>query len=568
MLRNTRGLSRPYRLSNLVGARRFKLNDSDIKGEDRKITKDDSKPKETSEFKVILNAELETTNKSDGVSLASAVQGGISLDNSSSASSNSSNTSSHPHTPLPSLMPMPKIPLHIQQTLEKINQMTHKELVTQKFLDGDRRPFLSTKADGFLLRKNLIRDLPNLIDLFLEAGAESESGPKNNAGLYPDDSLEDINKIYSDLSKLDRDEAVYKKYFEKYGIKQDLSNELIQGFNGIADKFQLIRRGETFQLPLSPNQFRFEANIFNMPYNVPGFDVSFSGIPLRFGQQRHKSKDLPVELVKDLRMFEKSVPIRKTDLDFATDSELKEQDEDKSITVHPEVDTVGLVEKVKLMERDCIEISHSLDHYRPFPIPSTSNTQHPNYSSIALLEFLITSVQRSLVKEIEEYLGGMYRSPDMIFKPNLYYLFEKRKPKILSMWNENGATEISLPIKLAKLSSFPLSVYNIKTRKEKRFLRLHLFKIYMINLEGLIDRLTTMKYQTEALKNNFLKRLVDRIYKEIDSELINQVIKDLSIPSKKLEEFSIGKDVGVLMYKPFENSSFKRIIWTKNGWGV
>lgn len=455
----------------------------------------------------------------------------------------------------PDLVPTPSVPPHIQQTLEKVNAMSYRELRMQKFLDADR-PFLSTKAEGALMRKNLIRDLPATIDLFDDTKADADSG------VYPTNTFEDVARIYSDLAQLDTDETVYNKYYDRYNILRGDTNDIMQGFNGIAEKFQLVRRGESFNLPLSPNHYRFEVNLFNMPYNVPGFDVSLLGMPLRFGGQMYTSRQLPLELVKDLRAFDKTVALHKRDLDFETDQQKKMKEE--STTIHPEVDTMGLVQKVKVIEQDCIELQHhSLDDYRPFPIPQWS----PTIKYLGLFEYLVTSLQKKLVQEIEEFFGGTYRSPDTLFRTNLFYLFEKKKPKILQLWNRKGATEISLPIQLVRLSGLPLSSYQIKTRKERRFLRLQLFKIYRINVEGLIDRLITMKYQTERAKNLFLKKTFEKMYHDIDNELLAQVIKDCTVPKLKLMLRHDGREAEVIMFTPFQNGSFKRAIWTKQGWG-
>ncbi|CAH2352905.1 hypothetical protein CLIB1423_08S03818 [[Candida] railenensis] len=568
----------------IIYSRRFKSNDNgnDVKGEaNESNTHTENGESERMEKKEQLEeALIKTLNESPG----NARTNGKS-EVSTIGESQEGKTEPHHILPLTPYLPT-LLPLHVQQILEKVNSMSFKELQTQKFLDGDK-PFLSTKADGFLVRKNLIRDLPDKIDLFDEEDMDEAPSPSlsrissssQSTSPYPMETLRDIHEIYSDLSKLDSDESMHRKYFEKYGIRPGQSNDIVQGFNGINEKFSLLRRGETLQLGLSPNNFRFEKNMFNMPYNVPGFDVSFSGIPLRFGEQKLKKRQLPLELVKDLRMYTKSVPIRKGDLAFDTEKEKlkKEEEEEMSVTIHPKVDTVVIIDKVKLLEKDCIETTKSLSQYNPFPSPAvTSATRLSSDSSSnpvifpsvrskfeTSVEFIISRMQRSLVKEIEVYLGGVYKSPDSIFKPNSFYLFEKKKPKVLTLWNKHGTTEISLPIQLAKLSSLPLSVYYIKTKKEKRFLRLHLFKIFMINLEGLIDRLITMKYQTEDEKNSFLSILADKVYTEIDNVLLNEIIREFKVPSKNIKK----NDVGVIMYSPFKNGSFKRIIWTRNGWG-
>lgn len=569
----------------IVSSRRFKLNDNgnDVKGEANETnTHTENGDSERMEKKEQLEeALIKSLNDNPGNMRAKSE-----LEVNTLGESQEGKTEPHHVLPLTPYLPT-LLPLHVQQVLEKVNSMSFKELQTQKFLDGNK-PFLSTEADGFLVRKNLIRDLPDKIDLFEEEDLGNGTSPLSplrtsfspqSTSPYPMETLKDIQKIYSDLSKLDSDESMHRKYFEKYGIRPGQSNDIVQGFNGINEKFLLLRRGETLQLGLSPNNFRFEKNMFNMPYNVPGFDVSFSGIPLRFGKQKLTKKQLPLELVKDLRMYTKSVPIRKGDLDFDTEKEkLKKEEEDEmSITIHPKVDTVVIIDKVKLLEKDCIETTKSLSQYNPFPSPavtlaaksSADSSSHPVvFPSVrskfeTSVEFIISRMQRSLIKEIEVYLGGVYKSPDLIFKPNLFYLFEKKKPKVLTLWNKHGTTEISLPIQLAKLSSLPLSVYYIKTKKEKRFLRLHLFKIFMINLEGLIDRLITMKYQTEDEKNSFLSILADKVYTEIDNVLLNEIIREFKVPSKNLKK----NDVGVIMYSPFKNGLFKRIIWTRNGWG-
>ncbi|CAK7896683.1 hypothetical protein CAAN1_04S05908 [[Candida] anglica] len=434
----------------------------------------------------------------------------------------------------------------VQRTMEKINSMTPQELKYQKFLDGDK-PFLSVEPEGLQIRKNLIQDLPATIELRIQADKENKGSSK-----YSTDTLEGIQKIYKDLEKLDTDEAVHNKYYERFGLPvNDLVNDITQGINGINDKFKSLRRWEDSSLPLSPQQFRLEINPFRMPYNVPGYDVSLSGIPLRWGKQRETKQELPVELVKDLKMYETTVPVHKRDLDFETDRDKQLNSSNDSITIHPDIDTRAIIEKVEFREK-CIEVQ-SLDDYKPFPTRSNK--------TVDVTSNLISALRRRLGSEISREYSGVLMLPDIPLKSNQFQIFEKKKPKILYLWNESGSTEISLPIQLHSLSSFPLSTYNIKTKKERLFLRMHLFKLFMINLEEHIDILIRLKYKTEKRKNDFLKKLARRIYHLIDSQLIDTVIRSTTVPSEKLD------GAGALLYKPFKNGSFKRLIWTRNGWG-
>jgi len=415
----------------------------------------------------------------------------------------------------------------MNQYFDTISHMTSDDLIIQTNLDQGRQLF-SFPLEHFIDRKTTLRNLPNEIDLF---------DPKQ---------LEEIDSIYSKLAALDNDKSVHLKYFKRYLSKYDNPvTLLIQQFNGINKKFKLLRRKEMDNLSLAPGAYLYHENLFKLPYNVIGFDRSISGLPLRKSQEQVKC--WPQEFVEDLQMFRTKIPIQKRDLDFIEHDESTTninpmKINQKSLSRSSKTDQINnflsnIYNKIDVPEKTIM--IDSIDDYQSVNL---------NQNLIIRIESEILLIKKSLQLEIEQVMKNTSNSRSILMFGNQTLKHNQFKLCETNTSNTNNILVINYNLKQFNL--IPNYALLMRNRRHLNFLKMHLMKIFLINLEDQIDTLFRIKYYRNKDMDKFMKRLVNSIRNVIKFKLL-KLFKPLAIPTA----------YDALIYSPYKNSGFKRIYW-------
>ncbi|KAK6462624.1 hypothetical protein DFJ63DRAFT_169278 [Scheffersomyces coipomensis] len=450
----------------------------------------------------------------------------------------------------------------LQDAYDTTSHMTTDDIIIQINFDQGRQLF-AFNSDHYLNRKQIIRNLPNEIDLFNK------------------DDLAKIDDIYQQLQQLDHDKTTQMKYFKRYLKKYDdpIIN-LIQEFNGISKKFKLLRRKEIDNLSLSMGSYLYNENLFNLPYNVVGFDRSISGLPLRSGGKHELTEKLyPQEFIEDLQMFREKIPIHKRDLDFV---ELDDQESinidprhtsmnhSRSMMVEQEINTENLSTQTKLEQIDefldkFINNTKTQPQAKPQNSILVSNIEH--YDSLDLrndlkkkIESEVLLLKRTLQIEIENYLKlnlknftKLYLNNDQInsIRPNQYKLYD-----FSSVKPPNNSTIVIINYNFKDFSMLPPYSVVLNSRKQLNQLRNHLYKLFLINLDDQIDTLFRIKY----LEEKDMKKFMEKTLKTIGNIISIRLLKLL----KPYHE----EDVDALLYSPYlsdeDSLNYKRIYWVNN----
>lgn len=405
----------------------------------------------------------------------------------------------------------------MNQYYDTISHMTTEDLQIQMNLDEGRQLFLHP-SEHFLNRKELLRSLPDQIDIF--------------------DQNIDINEIYGKLSQLDNDQTVHMKYFKRYLPNyHDPTVLLIQQFNGIDKKFKLLRRKEIDNLSLSPGSYLYHENLFNLPYNVVGFDRSITGLPLRKNQE----KLYPQEFVEDLQMFRTKIPIHKRDLDFI------EYDENSK-----NIDPASLDDNNNSLNSFINNLNLSIPE-QSILIDSVANYQtiDLNRNIVFKLEKEILSLKKSLQSEIEFLMhkNGTFRSVLLFsnsdLKFNNWNLYEELKETP----HENFFV---INYKFKEFNPLPNYSLILNLPRQKSLLKKHLTKLFIMNIQDQMDLLIKLKYYRQRDGEKFIKKTLNSISNIITVKFMN-LFKPLVL----------DKDYDALIYAPYKNSLFKRIYWLK-----
>ena len=416
-------------------------------------------------------------------------------------------------------------PLHHQNILsyyyDIISHMSEDDLIIQQNCDQGRQLF-SVPSDHFLDRKSIIANLPDEINL------------------QDSKQMEQVDEIYKKLSELDNDKLVHLKYYKRYlNDYDDPVQTLIQGFNGIDKKFKLLRRMEIDSLSLAPGAYLYLENLFNLPYNVVGFDRLFLGLPLR---KEPIEKCLPQEFVEDLPWFSTKVSLHKRDLDFI-DPEHSVLVDPKKITKHYRNKMDGYRKHVDMPPN--LIVIPDITRYHQLP-------QNPDIS--VRIENEILLMRKMLVNEISGVLKAgspLTRHVEFLFKDlktNQWKLCESRLRNTDSMYEyRNVEKEFNLVPNFANI---------MRSVKHRRQLKAHLVKLFLINVEDQVDILTRIKYLDDKAIEKFLQKLVQNINNVIKYKLMHH-FKPIKIPC----------DIDALMFEPYQNSNphFKRLHWL-NRW--
>ncbi|ODV69055.1 hypothetical protein HYPBUDRAFT_104478, partial [Hyphopichia burtonii NRRL Y-1933] len=419
---------------------------------------------------------------------------------------------------------------NLQQAYETIAYMTTDDLMIQQHLDEDS-PFNSFESSHYLDRKQVIRNLPNEIDIF-------------------DTPIEKIEKIYENLSKLDNDKSVQLKYFKRY-LKNydDPIIQLLQQFNKINDKFKLLRRNEVDNLALAPNAFLYKENLCNNPYNVLGFDRSITGIPLRTGKHKLTDHCYPQEFIEDLQMFRKKLPLNKRDLNFI---EL----EDNSVTFDP-----SKLQK-KISKNELNKFLSSIYKELEFPKFAISINDISNYHNLESnstylineIEYELLQFKKSLQKEIEIFMASNGKKILLLtpqdLKVNQFRLGESESRETTL---NNSLMIINYNFKNFNL--IPGFGMLLTSRRHYNYMYRHLFKIFLINLEDQIDTLYRVKYYNQSKMKHFMNSVKLKI-KDIINKKLMKIVLDKKIPSMN--------SLDALLHKSNANTAFKRIWWVNN----
>lgn len=417
----------------------------------------------------------------------------------------------------------------LQSYYDSISHMPTEDLLIQQNFDEGKQ-FKSFPSEHYLDRKDLIRNLPDEIDIF-------------------NTPLSKIENIYKDLSKLDKDRSVQLKYYKRYLRNySDPIVRIIQEFNGINDKFKLLRRGEIDKLYLNPNSSLFKDNLFGLPYNVVGFDRSISGFPLRTGRDKSTDISYPQEFIQDLQQCNPNIKIHKKDLDFI------EYNKD-SISIDPnDLLSPNNLKYSKVMNL----IYNELDVPKKFLLVDDVNEYKVlkfrflnKYNSI--LETEINTLKSNLQKEIELILSSSSESNNLLlfnhqfFKTNSFKLCDFLKDDDKN--TKKNANMLIISYNVKELNLIPYNYLIDKSRRSKKKLFNHLFKLFLINLQDQIETLNRIKYSNR--KQVFKNSLNTKITNIIKFKLINLL--------DRVNQLEVLNAEDTIVFKPFTTRNYKRL---------
>lgn len=403
----------------------------------------------------------------------------------------------------------------MNQYYDTISHMTSEDLHIQLNLDEGRQLFLYP-SDHFLNRKQILRSLPNEIDIF--------------------DKNIDLDDIYYKLSQLDKDETVHMKYFKRYLVNYyDPIVLLLQKFNGIDKKFKLLRRKEIDNLSLSVGSYLYHENLFNLPYNVVGFDRSITGLPLT----KNQSKLYPQEFIEDLQMFRKKIPVHKRDLDFIEFDEMSKNIDPSNLNKNS---LKSFINELNLLVPENSILIDSVDNYQTIDL---------NQNIVFKLEQEILNFKKSLQTEIEYLMQKngvmksilLFSSSDLKF--NNWKLYEK--------FTNNHDNLFIINYRIKHFNPIPNYALILRLVHQKPLLKKYLLKLFIINLQDQIELLIKLKYYRQRDSEKFMKKTINSINNIIKFKLVN-LFKPILIPG----------NYDALIYCPYKNSPFKRIYWLRN----
>lgn len=420
----------------------------------------------------------------------------------------------------------------IQEAYDTVAYMTVDDLAIQRNLDQGKQ--FSFPSEHYLDRKKIIRNLPDEIDLF------------NSSSI-------NLDMIYNDLQKLDQDKSVQLKYFKKYLRNyDDPINNLIQEFNGINSKFKSLRRNEITSLSLSPSAFYQKENMFNLPYNVIGFDRSISGLPLTSGKNKLSEACYPKEFIEDLQMYRKKIPVYKRDLNFL-------EFEKDSVNIDPKY-----LNKRPINNDYDANFNKFLDIIYENEVPEFT-IHYENVKQYNLLPPLsedlyeifeneIFNLRSQLQTELKEHITKN-GSKIMLFanqeiKTNQYKLCEILKPNQL-----DTSSLLVINYNLKQFNVFPNYSLMLNSKRQVKNLSNHLFKLFLLNLEDQIETIIRIKYHTADDMNKFMDELKATIKTTIKDKIIKSCLESVRqiLPPYHLD---------ALIHTISPNSPFKRIYWS------
>lgn len=449
----------------------------------------------------------------------------------------------------------------LQDYYNSISYMSIEDLMIQQNLDEGKQ-FKSFPSEHYLDRKQLLKDIPDEIDI------------RNTP-------LSKIHKIYKNLDKLDEDKTVHLKYYKRYlNNYADPIIHLLQEFNGINEKFKLLRRNELDSLSLNPGSYLYKENLFNLPYNVVGFDKSISGFPLRTGKHRLTDISYPQEFIQDLTTNKDKIKVHKKDLDFIEFNENSSSiNPSNLISPHDSVFNTPLQNHNQKFDRFINLIYNELEVPKNFILVDNINDYKilkfrflNKFNSI--LETEINTLKGSLQKEIELVLSSGNSSNNLLlfnqqfFKTNAFKLCDFLRDNDPSSANNNhsngdgneseakgknpGLPAANVLIISYNIKEFNLIPYNYlinKSRRTERKLFNHLYKLFLINLTDQIETLSRLKYSNK--KQIFLNNLNVKISNTIKYKLMNLL--------HSINEFKTIPVDETVIFKPYGNKNFKRV---------
>lgn len=452
----------------------------------------------------------------------------------------------------------------VQEFYDSISMMTVDDLMIQQNLDQGKQ-FKSFPSEHYLDRKKIINSLPNEIDIF-------------------NTPLSQIERIYKELSKLDHDKSVHLKYYKRYLNNYfDPIIQLLQEFNGINEKFKLLRRNEIDNLSLNPNSYLYQENLFNLPYNVIGFDKSISGFPLRLGKHKVDDQSYPQEFIQDLQMFKKKIKVNKKDLDFFENNENTTNINPHHLMTPSEIMSLsdpssGGDPKTNPAFNKIINLIYNeLEVPKNFIIiKNINNFVQVNFNFLnkfnSIVETEINSLKNSLQKEIELILNENDKSNNLIlfspqlFKTNQFKLCDfmtDEENKNDTTKRATGSTTNSTPkpkppggngnylIINYNIKEFNMIPYNCLVSnyiKSDSQLYKQLFKIFLINLRDQLETLIRLKYFNN--KSVFINNIHFKISNIIKYKLL-KLFKSINLFSNKVDTS--------ISFKPFDDKNFKRV---------
>lgn len=393
----------------------------------------------------------------------------------------------------------------------KLVFMTKEDIDIQVALDQGRQ-FGSYPSEHFLDRKKIIRELPDEIDIL--------KTPQ-----------EEIDRVYSDVRKLDRDRAMHDKCMKYHGIDHnDFILKLRMG-NNLEAYNKAERRTETFKHPSGLE--RIFQHLY--AYNVEGFDRSTFGMPLLSGKHvlDKNLEPWPKELIEDLRPFDTEVKIHKKDTNFMDEDVLM------SDTIAPLQSEPLSVEEALSNKGKPILVKRAED-YRIIEPPPAAVEAVVEKEALLLRDNLYDDINRKMKSEGQAHLI----IPHQKFRPSEYVVV-----------NEFRAADSHILVYNTRYFSL-LPVYGraLVTLKHVKALYKHLVRVLFINADLPIDLLNRLNYRLPLETQTFMRKLHGKIHTIIQHRIMPVVTRH------KVGDF---RSSDAVLHKANMAVAFLRLTWIR-----
>ncbi|MDC6271291.1 hypothetical protein PP707_03245 [Acetobacter pasteurianus] len=466
-----------------------------------------------------------------------------------------------------------------KELYDSVSSMSRRDYLLQLALDGDAS-FGSFENPKRIDSRKILRLIPDELDL---------TDPKD---------MERVDEVYSKLAKLDSNQEMHQKYLKQIIIDYDnYFIELDQTIRGIQSKFKQLRRGETDRFNAGSWVYELVNDRMKYPYNVVGFDRSFTGMPLR--SDFLQKPVWPREFIQDLpRYGGHKIQLKKADFNLP--------EHDGSINVNPASvkplqslydyennhnnrsrlndglyhtttnNNNNSLNKVQKATHEYFSNVWGLPkHY--IPVKSTENYQRLNLNNHQITNRLVQEIRIMKKRLTDEIKATMETSNVVLLSANKNYYKDHIKSNQYILCEIKDEQVGSFYI-WKSFSILPPYIFLPLSKRRERNLTKHLHKLFLLNLKDEVEILFNIKYDHTRDVKKYMKSLVKEIGHNILFRLwryfkINKRTSrsSLSLSSAFLSASSFQlplvkqkmKSKDAILYKPFKDSCFKRIYWVK-----
>ncbi|WPK23025.1 hypothetical protein PUMCH_000249 [Australozyma saopauloensis] len=374
----------------------------------------------------------------------------------------------------------------------------------------------------------------------------------------------EIKRIYKTFDELDHDNTFFHKALVQN--KAPPSRNRVREQNDFYQRCKQLRRDEQPRSLLTGEQITKAL----YPYNVMGFDRSAMGFPLRATQAVYENGKpiYPKEFIEDLSesregptvylnkkyVGQVDVEVLKNTInpDYSRPNPTREAllSFGKPIFVADATQYSALAASRQLEDTIEIQIKGLLNYLDSLGTEKTmgeilSSEWNEIFKNLSTGKLGQTLGDTNITEFDKNSFNDFHK--DIFLKSGEYFLASKHEELSYS----DG------PVYKHYMSRFALVPFfgiNLVTRRQYHLLYRHLFKIFLVNCEPLIQILIQGRYKLAEDLNLFTRRLYGWIHNVI-------IRKIMPVALKHRRPLAAGYNL--LIYKPLKTSSFSRLYWIR-----